>query len=292
MTNNEIWQLGDHLRVKRGGYYHHGIFIGDGQVVHFTDVRPDKAEAVVRRGSTHEFAADGQVEVVRYGKRFDRQTTVWRALSLLGRDNYHLLLNNCEQVARWCATGEFRSLQVEAGVGGAASAAVVGGGPSAALAVVGAAGVAKGLSGAGTMAGLSAIGGAAGAVGGVALVAAVPAVATAAAINWSMLKDDPYATEYHRRALRAGRAGVRVGVAAAAAGGVLAVAKLGTPGLNAAGISSGIKALGALSGKASMVRGLVVLAVGGAVLALIFGAVAYFLARQPSRAPEPMQRLA
>ena len=28
-------QPGDQLRVKRTGYYHHGIYAGDGMVIHF-----------------------------------------------------------------------------------------------------------------------------------------------------------------------------------------------------------------------------------------------------------------
>jgi len=37
-----------------------------------------------------------------------------RAASRLGKDDYHLLTNNCEHFCTWCLSGQGRSKQVEA----------------------------------------------------------------------------------------------------------------------------------------------------------------------------------
>lgn len=39
---------GDHIKVNRGLYEHHGVLHSPGYAVHFTDVRPQKAAASVR----------------------------------------------------------------------------------------------------------------------------------------------------------------------------------------------------------------------------------------------------
>lgn len=45
----------DHIRVYRGGYYHHGIDLSDGTVIHFSGEPGMKKEAAVRRSSMAEF---------------------------------------------------------------------------------------------------------------------------------------------------------------------------------------------------------------------------------------------
>ena len=36
-----IFTPGDHIRVKRDHYYHHGIFVGNGEVIHYTAEKDD-----------------------------------------------------------------------------------------------------------------------------------------------------------------------------------------------------------------------------------------------------------
>ncbi len=279
-----MYAIGTHLRVDCGGYWHHGIYVGADRVVHFTDVRPNKSAATVRIGVMFEFASGKPVEVVPYGRRYGGEDAAARAMSLLGHSNYALLRNNCEHVARWCVTGDFRSLQVEAGLGGAGSAMVTAGGAPVSLAVVGGLGTVAGLSGPGAMSGLATVGGPFGALGGVAALPAATAVATATIVNRTILKDDPHAPHDKREALASGRTGARVGAGIAVGAAVVAVAALGKPGVSGAGISSGLKALGALGGRASMARGLVVLAVGGGALVLLLAALAYYSRKmQPTR---------
>jgi hypothetical protein len=59
---------GDHLRVSRwfGFYYHHGIDIGDGTIVHFTGEPKRKRGAAVVRTTREKFARHGRLQVVDY----------------------------------------------------------------------------------------------------------------------------------------------------------------------------------------------------------------------------------
>ena len=105
---------GDHLRVKRPGYWHHGVDCGDGTVIHYSGELGRKRNAAVRRDSLDVFI-DGsdRVEVVRH-KRSDPEAAVMRrAHSRLGEQRYSLVFRNCEHFATWCKTGKARSAQVE-----------------------------------------------------------------------------------------------------------------------------------------------------------------------------------
>jgi len=113
---------GDRIATERRfagstvGYTHHGVDLGDGTVVH---ARPDDPERIfdggsVARTSLAEFAAGAPVRIVtdpppRYGP----DEIAERALSLVGRDGYCPVVENCEHFATWCATGERASRQVD-----------------------------------------------------------------------------------------------------------------------------------------------------------------------------------
>ena len=70
---------GDHIKVRRGGYEHHGVVHSTGYVIHFTDVRPQKSAAYVQLTTLEAFAAGGKVEVVHYGQRVTAAVAVDRA---------------------------------------------------------------------------------------------------------------------------------------------------------------------------------------------------------------------
>jgi hypothetical protein len=103
---------GDHIRVRRTAYWHHGIDCGDGTVIHFSGDQQEKRNARVRRTSWSEFLRGGQAETVPHRGSLDAESVVRRAESLLGQTRYSLLWNNCEHIARWCKTGVKKSLQV------------------------------------------------------------------------------------------------------------------------------------------------------------------------------------
>jgi hypothetical protein len=106
---------GDQIRILRpGGYYHHGIYIGYGEVIHFWDERL-KSDSTVRRGKLAEFGPLDEIEVVRYSEAstLPRETTVLIAIKLLGSKGYHLTQNNCEHLATYCKTGRRESIQLQ-----------------------------------------------------------------------------------------------------------------------------------------------------------------------------------
>jgi len=117
---------GAELRTTRDAYFHHGIHVGGGWVVHRAGLhRKDKATAEVRQSTFAEFA-DGRAVELLAPKEGDSpgEVVVQRALGSLGTKGYDLLNRNCEHFARWCRSGVARSGQV---TGAVVLALVVGG---------------------------------------------------------------------------------------------------------------------------------------------------------------------
>ena len=103
---------GDHIRVKRRFYWHHGIDCGEGRVIHYTGEPFHYGQGIVERTDLETFARGGTVEVVSYQHCALPETVVRRAESRLNESSYDLLDNNCEHFARWCKTGWHESKQV------------------------------------------------------------------------------------------------------------------------------------------------------------------------------------
>jgi hypothetical protein len=57
-------KAGDHLRVSRRLYYHHGIYVGDGRVVQFGGGAGNKRRHRIEEVSFAAFASKGRVELV------------------------------------------------------------------------------------------------------------------------------------------------------------------------------------------------------------------------------------
>lgn len=277
---------GDHIRVDRGGYSHHGIDVGDGTVIHYTGEVGQKTNAAVQQTSLVTFAAGGVVEIVEYADP-PSDSVLDRARSRLGEDRYHLVLNNCEHFARWCRTGSHQSDQV-AGAAAAAAAtagnAAMVGGSVLAISTVGAV---AGLSGAGVMSGLASIGAivGGGAVAGVGVLASAPAAVTTIAVCRS-LKDEECLPEEERAARATGRTAAITGSLAGTAGSVGAIYATGTIGLSAAGITSGLAAIGSVVG-GGMVAGTALAIAAPAVVAFAAGFGVYRLVRSRSDAGAP-----
>ena len=122
----EKWKLiepvkGDHIRVKSNQLYHHGIYLGDEEVIQFGGpfdmfVNPDTI--VVERVHIEKFLNGGFLEV----KEFDRKEKklkrnpdeiIETALSMLGTGGYDLLRNNCEHFVNYCVFGIKKSSQID-----------------------------------------------------------------------------------------------------------------------------------------------------------------------------------
>ena len=122
-------QRGDHIRVARlgGAYYHHGVFVSVGEVIHFTgdddDSVLDWSKAHVIQTDLKNFLRGGEVEVKEYTDAelddlYPVEGIVSYARACLGDDGYNLIFNNCEHFANACTLGKYRSRQVENFFGG------------------------------------------------------------------------------------------------------------------------------------------------------------------------------
>lgn len=130
----------DHIRVRfcwKGlvPYWHHGIDMGDGTVIHFTSGLPLNATAMdstepatpadtatdserlaamkIRRTSMQEFHWGNKIETVQHASALAEEVVMERALESIGEQAYFLSHNNCEHFATWCKVGTARSWQVE-----------------------------------------------------------------------------------------------------------------------------------------------------------------------------------
>jgi hypothetical protein len=107
--------LGSHLVTPRRGYLHHGIYVGDGMVVHYAGLATGLHRGPVEEVPLARFTGGRPVWVKSQApSSFQCPEVIQRARSRVGEDCYRLLTNNCEHFCEWCLHGEHRSYQVEA----------------------------------------------------------------------------------------------------------------------------------------------------------------------------------
>ncbi len=104
---------GDHIRVNRGIYYHHGIEVENGAIIHFTGEVKSKFNAAVQKTHLYDFVLNGKIERITHLKCFPVEKTIQLTYENLGKTGYNLTFNNCEHFAVYCKTGEQRSRQIE-----------------------------------------------------------------------------------------------------------------------------------------------------------------------------------
>src|SRR5438034_9825989 len=89
--------LGCHLVTPRRGFTHHGIYAGDGQVVHYSGLSRSWRRGPVELVSLEVFADGRDVWIEPTPcARYAGVHAVARALSRLGEDRYRIATNNCE----------------------------------------------------------------------------------------------------------------------------------------------------------------------------------------------------
>jgi hypothetical protein len=105
---------GDHIYVKRRRrfYVHHGIYMGDGKVIHFTGSVREKKDPRVQETDLSGFLKGGILRRHDYEERLRASETVTIANKQLSDSGYSMLWNNCEHFATYCATGKRQSWQV------------------------------------------------------------------------------------------------------------------------------------------------------------------------------------
>ena len=115
-------KYGDHIRVKRDLYYHHGIYVGDGNVIHYCGPDGDSIEPpenVFVSKTTIEFFSQGGIVETASLNLFEmlfarsRKARVKKANELIGTGNYNFLHNNCETLANKCCYRKTLSSQIE-----------------------------------------------------------------------------------------------------------------------------------------------------------------------------------
>jgi len=106
--------MGAHLVTPRRGYTHHGIYAGDGIVIHYAGLSRRIESGPVEEVPLGRFANAQPVMIRCRGPMpFDVPEVVRRARSRLGENRYRLLSNNCEHFSEWAQFGLHRSAQID-----------------------------------------------------------------------------------------------------------------------------------------------------------------------------------
>ncbi len=103
--------LASHLVTPRMLYNHHGIYVGNGCVIHYAGLAHGLRRGPVEEVSIERFARGHEIRVRHEPKRLDHLTVVQRARSRLGERRYHILTNNCVHFCAWALGRERRQLE-------------------------------------------------------------------------------------------------------------------------------------------------------------------------------------
>lgn len=101
-------KLADHLYISGIAdlYTHHGLYVGDGKVIHFA--KRDIDSIYIHETTLEEFSKGKPIYVLSKGDspiRYSAETVVYRAKTRMNEEDYNLANNNCENFVRWCRFG-------------------------------------------------------------------------------------------------------------------------------------------------------------------------------------------
>ena len=125
--SNGTWEItplypGAHIRVKCDQYFHHGIYIGNNEVVQFGlpyEVYSDPKQVRVLRSPLTDFCEDiTTIEVYQFtieelNEKKPDEKIIEEALSHVGEGGYSIIRNNCEHFANKCVFGVCKSNQID-----------------------------------------------------------------------------------------------------------------------------------------------------------------------------------
>ena len=105
-------QVGDHLVTPRTGYTHHGLYIGNQEVIHY-EGKFGSDSGRIAEVTLVEFCEGASCSVRDYPLRvYGRKESIERACQRLGECDYNVVFNNCEQFVAWCIMGIGYSEQI------------------------------------------------------------------------------------------------------------------------------------------------------------------------------------
>ena len=111
---DETLPIGAHLVTPRSWYDHHGIYVGNGRVVHYAGYCRGYHAGPVEEVSLAQFERGLGFRIRRHDAApRSGQEIAARARSRIGENGYRLLANNCEHFCEWCSSGRGRSRQVD-----------------------------------------------------------------------------------------------------------------------------------------------------------------------------------
>jgi len=114
LTRHTEPALGAHLVIPWLGFAHHGLYAGNGKVIHYGALMYDIIRKPVEEVSLEDFAGGRPVFVIVHAETcLPAEEVLRRARSRLGEKKYRLLTNNCEHFCEWALHGVARSFQAE-----------------------------------------------------------------------------------------------------------------------------------------------------------------------------------
>lgn len=84
---------------------HHGIYVGGGQVIHYSGFSSRLRAGPVEEVSLEKFAQGRGISVRTDAAYYDGEQIIARAQVRLGEQRYRLLTNNCKHFCDWCRRG-------------------------------------------------------------------------------------------------------------------------------------------------------------------------------------------
>lgn len=119
LADDQLPLPGDHLWVRKQGYAHHGLYIGENDlgeplVAHYAGWVDGFRGGPLELTDLDDFGRGKTLHVRHYKARnYSREDSVLRVLSRLGEEDYDVQTNNCEHLCHWAIMGDHRSKQVE-----------------------------------------------------------------------------------------------------------------------------------------------------------------------------------
>jgi HRAS-like suppressor 3 len=117
---DSTFKIGDQLYIYYPLFSHHGIYVGNYKVIHYTtaNISLENVASGSRIGIKKPIISITTLDKFNKGKNFFKKRDILfppkyspneiveRAYSRLGENKYHPFLNNCEDFIHWCKYGD------------------------------------------------------------------------------------------------------------------------------------------------------------------------------------------